>query len=173
MITAAILVTGGFLIGVTPSATITVAASQAGLIYGALSALAIAVHAVLVGAALPKVNGSALELAYWTNAGTAALLAPVVLLNGEGAKVLAGSQMWMAGLAQADNKINWSVFIIGSLVTGVFGFLLCISTLISIKVCSCCIHAGGILMEILKRSPALLPICSLRLVACRIYHALC
>ncbi|KAB5592606.1 GDP-fucose transporter 1 [Ceratobasidium theobromae] len=140
VITAAILVTGGFLIGVTPSATITVAASQAGLIYGALSALAIAVHAVLVGAALPKVNGSALELAYWTNAGTAALLAPVVLLNGEGAKVLAGSQMWMAGLAQADNKINWSVFIIGSLVTGVFGFLLCISTLISIKVTSPVTH---------------------------------
>ncbi|QRW27142.1 GDP-fucose transporter 1 [Rhizoctonia solani] len=87
VLVAATLVTGGFLIGITHSATITAATSQSGLLYGVLSALAIAVHAVLIGAALPKVHGSALELAYWTNAGTAVLLMPVLLLTGEAQKL--------------------------------------------------------------------------------------
>jgi GDP-fucose transporter C1 len=138
VIVAAILVTGGFLIGTTPSATVTAAASEAGLIYGALSALAIAVHAVLIGAALPKVHGSALELAYWTNAGTAVLLAPVMLLNGEGAKIWAASQVWMNGSVQrTGGEIDWMVFLVGSFVTGTFGFLLCVASLISIKVSPC------------------------------------
>lgn len=141
VIAASAIVTGGFLVGTTPSATLTEAASTAGLVYGALSALAIAIHAVLIGAALPIVNGSALELAYWSNAGTAVLLAPVVLLNGEGAKVVLASQdlyRWangsVQGAALASSEINWTIFIIGSLVTGTFGFLLCVASLISIKV---------------------------------------
>lgn len=146
IITASAIVTVGFLVGTTPSATLSESASTAGLVYGALSALAIAVHAVLIGAALPIVNGSALELAYWSNAGTAVLLAPLVLLNGEGAKVLLASQdlyRWTNGTVQAAvvaSEINWRVFIVGSLVTGVFGFLLCVSSLISIKVTSPVTH---------------------------------
>ncbi|KAG8679771.1 hypothetical protein FRC09_018738 [Ceratobasidium sp. 395] len=141
VIAAVVLVTGGFLIGTSPSATLTAAASQAGLIYGALGAFAIAVHAVLIGAALPIVKGSALELAYWTNAGSAVLLLPLVVLNGEGTQVWTASQgiyqTWAGNTVQSGvangGDINWSVFTIGSLVTGVFGFLLCVATLISIK----------------------------------------
>ncbi|QRW15075.1 GDP-fucose transporter 1 [Ceratobasidium sp. AG-Ba] len=149
VISAASLVTAGFLIGTTPSATLTASASQAGLIYGALGALAIAIHAVLIGAALPIVNGSALELAYWTNAGSAIILAPLVVFNGEGARVYAALQSgyqvsWGVGAAQSavanSGDINWSVFIVGSLVTGAFGFLLCVATLISIKVTSPVTH---------------------------------
>ncbi|CAE6520276.1 unnamed protein product [Rhizoctonia solani] len=139
VIVSASLVTGGFLIGTTPSAIITTATSQTGLIYGILSAFAIAVHAVLIGAALPKVHGSALELAYWTNAGTAVLLAPVMLLNGEAGKMWAMSLAWVDGSAQTMN-INWKVFLVGSLVTGIFGFLFCVASLISIKVTSPVTH---------------------------------
>ncbi|CUA72484.1 GDP-fucose transporter 1 [Rhizoctonia solani] len=141
VIVSASLVTGGFLIGTTPSATITTSTSQAGLLYGVLSAVAIAVHAVLIGAALPKVNGSALELAYWTNAGTAVLLTPVMLLDGEAQKLWVMSQAWMDGsLQQATMNIDWKVFLVGSLVTGTFGFLFCVASLISIKVTSPVTH---------------------------------
>lgn len=141
VVVSASLVTVGFLIGTTPSATITTATSQSGLIYGVLSALAIAVHAVLISAALPKVNGSALELAYWTNAGTAVLLAPVMLLNGEAQKLWVEPQAWMDGSAQAPTmNVNWRVFLVGSLVTGTFGFLFCVASLISIKVTSPVTH---------------------------------
>jgi len=144
VIAATVLVTGGFLIGTSPSATLTAAASQAGLIYGALGAFAIAVHAVLIGAALPIVHGSALELAYWTNAGSAVLLLPLVVFNGEGARVLGASQdiyqAWGASSVVPSSDINWTVFIVGSLVTGVFGFLLCVASLISIKVTSPVTH---------------------------------
>ncbi|GAB1517384.1 hypothetical protein RhiTH_000432 [Rhizoctonia solani] len=141
VLVAATLVTGGFLIGTTHSATITAATSQSGLLYGVLSALAIAVHAVLIGAALPKVHGSALELAYWTNAGTAVLLMPVLLLTGEAQKLWSVSQAWAYGSAQQPNiNINWNVFLVGSFVTGVFGFLLCVASLISIKVTSPVTH---------------------------------
>ncbi|CAE6472122.1 unnamed protein product [Rhizoctonia solani] len=141
VLVAATLVTGGFLIGITHSATITAATSQSGLLYGVLSALAIAVHAVLIGAALPKVHGSALELAYWTNAGTAVLLMPVLLLTGEAQKLWSVSQAWAYGSAQQPSiNINWNVFLVGSFVTGVFGFLLCVASLISIKVTSPVTH---------------------------------
>ncbi|CAE6462679.1 unnamed protein product [Rhizoctonia solani] len=141
VIVSASLVTGGFLVGTTPSATITTATSQAGLIYGVLSALAISVHAVLISAALPKVHGSALELAYWTNAGTAVLLAPVMLLDGEAQKLWVMSCAWIDGsVQQTTMNIDWRVFLVGSFVTGTFGFLFCVASLISIKVTSPVTH---------------------------------
>ncbi|KAL5635911.1 hypothetical protein ACGC1H_004644 [Rhizoctonia solani] len=141
VVVSAILVTGGFLVGITPSAIITTTTSQAGLLYGVLSAVAIAVHAVLIGAALPKVHGSTLELAYWTNAGTAVLLVPVILLDGEAHKLWLMSRVWMdVSVQQATMNINWRVFLVGSLVTGTCGFLLCVASLISIKVTSPVTH---------------------------------
>ncbi|CAE6392934.1 unnamed protein product [Rhizoctonia solani] len=141
VLVSAVLVTAGFLIGTTHSATITTAASRTGLLYGVLSALAIAVHAVLIGAALPKVHGSALELAYWSNAGTAVLLVPVMLLDGEAQTLWTVSQAWAGTSAQQPSmSVNWNVFLVGSFVTGVFGFLLCVASLISIKVTSPVTH---------------------------------
>ncbi|CEL52166.1 hypothetical protein RSOLAG1IB_00705 [Rhizoctonia solani AG-1 IB] len=141
VLVSAALVTGGFLIGTTHSAALTTTASQTGLLYGVLSALAIAAHAVLIGAALPKVNGSALELAYWTNAGTAVFLVPVVLVGGEAQKLWVVSQTWANGSTQQHTMdVDWNVFLVGSFVTGVFGFLLCIASLTSIKVTSPVTH---------------------------------
>ncbi|KAF8758464.1 GDP-fucose import inGolgi lumen [Rhizoctonia solani] len=126
VLVAATLVTGGFLIGITHSATITAATSQSGLLYGVLSALAIAVHAVLIGAALPRNCGA-------PHAG--------FITYRRSPELWSVSQAWAYGSAQQPNiNINWNVFLVGSFVTGVFGFLLCVASLISIKVTSPVTH---------------------------------
>ena len=85
----------------------------------------------MVKSSLPYCNNSTIQLAYWTNAGSAILLAPFVLLHGEPAKMLE---------MRANVGWNMNVFIWGSLVTGLFGFLLCIAGLLSIKVTSPVTH---------------------------------
>jgi len=133
VIIAAGIVTIGFFIGVAPSGNIPVASipSPISLFYGVFSSLAIAIHTVLIKNSLPYCNNSTIQLAYWTNAGSAVLVAPFVLLLGEPSRILELS-------ASAD--WNMRVFIWGSLVTGFFGFLLCIAGLLSIKVTSPVTH---------------------------------
>ncbi|KDN51557.1 hypothetical protein RSAG8_00102, partial [Rhizoctonia solani AG-8 WAC10335] len=64
-----------------------------------------------------------------------------MLLDGEAQKLWAMSQPWMDGsVQQATMNINWRVFLVGSLVTGTFGFLFCVASLISIKVTSPVTH---------------------------------
>jgi GDP-fucose transporter C1 len=133
VILAAAMVTAGFFIGVAPSSllhtyVIAEPPSLISLTYGVLSSLMIALHAVLIKSALPHVSGSAIQLAYWTNAGSAALVLPFVLFNGE------------LGLALALSGERTRVFVVGSVVTGVFGFLLCVAGLLSIKVTSPVTH---------------------------------
>ncbi|KAL5536003.1 hypothetical protein ACEPAF_4097 [Sanghuangporus sanghuang] len=153
---AAGTVTIGFLLGVSPSSfsslsfSLTPAAPSVAqpsdhkapglvsLIYGVLSALFIAFHSVLIKSSLPHCNGSTIHLAYWTNLGSALFLFPFVLLTGEFFKVLS------LALNKVDASVggewNASVFVWGSLVTGVFGFLLCVAGLLSIKVTSPVTH---------------------------------
>ena len=143
VIGAAGIVTVGFLLGVTPpsmsSLSFTISESSSGhtapsllsLFYGLLSSLFIALHSVLIKSSLPHCGGSTIQLAYWTNLGSAAFLVPFVLFNGELGTVmrLAESSDWQA-----------SVFVWGSVITGVFGFLLCVAGLLSIKVTSPITH---------------------------------
>jgi len=133
VIIAAAIVTMGFFIGVAPEGNLPASSipSAISLFYGVFSSLSIAIHSVLVKSSLPYCNNSTIQLAYWTNAGSAILIAPFVLLQGEPAKVLALS-------ASAESNIR--VFVWGSLVTGFFGFLLCIAGLLSIKVTSPVTH---------------------------------
>ncbi|KAI0275008.1 hypothetical protein BC834DRAFT_850672 [Gloeopeniophorella convolvens] len=133
VIVAATIVTIGFFIGVAPEGSLPVSSipSTTSLFYGVFSSLSIAIHSVLVKSSLPHCNNSTIQLAYWTNAGSAILIAPFVLLHGEPAKVLGMS---------ADSGLNLSVFLWGSLVTGFFGFLLCVAGLLSIKVTSPVTH---------------------------------
>jgi len=133
VIIAAGIVTIGFFIGVAPSGNIPVAAipSPISLFYGVFSSLAIAIHTVLIKNSLPYCNNSTIQLAYWTNAGSAVLVAPFVLLLGEPSRILELS---------ASPDWNMKVFVWGSLVTGFFGFLLCIAGLLSIKVTSPVTH---------------------------------
>ncbi|KAH7916415.1 hypothetical protein BJ138DRAFT_995615 [Hygrophoropsis aurantiaca] len=132
-IIAALAVTSGFLLGVAPSSTVpvNVTPSNLSLLYGVLSSLFIAFHAVLIKTSLPYCDNSTIQLAYWTNAGSAIFLLPFVLIHGEPSK-----------LEDLIHDSNWdgSVFLWGSAVTGVFGFLLCVAGLLSIKVTSPITH---------------------------------
>ena len=148
---AAFIVTFGFFIGVAPDAAITQglreAPSQLSIFYGVLSSLFIAVHAVLIKISLPYAGNSTIQLAYWQNLGSAIFLAPFILFQGE-----------FTELFQLYHNPDWNakVFVWGSLVTGVFGFLLCVAGLLSIKVTSPVTHMFS------SVSLSLLRICSMR-----------
>ncbi|KAH8099349.1 hypothetical protein BXZ70DRAFT_1009162 [Cristinia sonorae] len=136
VILAAVIVTFGFLVGVAPQSLPAVdqlrsAPSLVAIIYGVLSSVFIAVHAVLIKSSLPHTQNSTIQLAYWQNLGSAILLAPFILFQGELYKLqdLVASTEW-------DGR----VFFWGSLITGVFGFLLCVAGLLSIKVTSPITH---------------------------------
>lgn len=133
VILAAGIVTLGFMLGVAPSKGLPDYAipSTLSLIYGVMSSVFIAVHAVLIKGSLPHCNNSTIELAWWTNAGSAIMILPFVFFRGEPWKLL---ELYTDGVWQPH------VFAWGSLVTGVFGFLLCISGLLSIKVTSPITH---------------------------------
>ena len=132
---AAFIVTFGFFIGVAPDAAITQglreAPSHLSIFYGVLSSLFIAVHAVLIKISLPYSGNSTIQLAYWQNLGSAIFLAPFILFQGE-----------FTELFQLYHNPTWNakVFVWGSLVTGVFAFLLCVAGLLSIKVTSPVTH---------------------------------
>lgn len=125
----------GFMLGVAPSHDASLPAtaipSTLALFYGVLSSLFIAFHAVLIKSSLPHCNNSTIELAWWTNAGSAVLILPFVLLKGE--------LFTLHSLSQSDTW-NWGVFLWGTMVTGLFGFLLCVAGLLSIKVTSPITH---------------------------------
>ncbi|KAL1757289.1 hypothetical protein FB107DRAFT_259972 [Schizophyllum commune] len=133
VLAAAGVVTLGFFVGVAPNKDIPITAkpSMLSLVYGVLSSLMIALHAVLIKSSLPYCHNSTIELAWWTNAGSAILLFPFVILTGEPSvlRTLANSSTWQG-----------SVFLWGCLVTGLFGFLLCVAGLLSIKVTSPITH---------------------------------
>ncbi|KAG1754888.1 uncharacterized protein EDB91DRAFT_1095992 [Suillus paluster] len=130
---AAVIVAVGFLLGVAPSATVpaNAAPSSLSLFYGFLSSLFIAFHAVLIKSSLPYCHNSTIQLAYWTNLGSAIFLFPFVLLHRE-----------LSTFEDLIHDSNWdgNMFLWGSIVTGVFGFLLCVAGLLSIKVTSPITH---------------------------------
>ncbi|KAH7886097.1 hypothetical protein F5I97DRAFT_1877651 [Phlebopus sp. FC_14] len=130
---AALAVTVGFLLGIAPSSDLPANATPSilSLFYGFLSSLFIAFHAVLIKSSLPHCNGSTIQLAYWTNLGSAAILLPFIFLHGE-----------PVVLEDLLHNSSWdgNVFLWGSLVTGLFGFLLCVAGLLSIKVTSPITH---------------------------------
>ncbi|KIK97546.1 hypothetical protein PAXRUDRAFT_824801 [Paxillus rubicundulus Ve08.2h10] len=133
VIIAAMAVTAGFFLGVAPSSTVPLHAtpSTLSLVYGFFSSLFIAFHAVLIKSSLPHCDNSTIQLAYWTNLGSAAFLVPFIVLRGEA--------MILEDLIH-DSNWDGNVFLWGSLVTGVFGFLLCMAGLLSIKVTSPITH---------------------------------
>ncbi|KAG8901441.1 hypothetical protein FRB99_005298 [Tulasnella sp. 403] len=143
------IVTFGFFFGITPSAVKPDEAAQKAapfmsLVWGALSSLMTAVHAVLIKRSLPYVDNSTTQLAYWTNASAALILLPFVLFDGE------VSSVWTSlvdGAVDAPGRVgasapvwDWKTFVVGCLITGVVGFLLCVAGLLSIKVTSPVTH---------------------------------
>ena len=134
MLLAAFIVTFGFFVGVAPDSAAAhwrEAPSQSSIIYGVLSSLFIAIHAVLIKVSLPHAHNSTIQLAYLQNLGSAIPLAPFIVFQGELAKL---SELYRTPTWNAE------VFVWGSIVTGIFGFLLCVAGLLSIKVTSPVTH---------------------------------
>jgi GDP-fucose transporter C1 len=133
VLSAAGVVTLGFILGIAPhqNAPSRSTPSVLSLVYGLLSSVFIAVHAVLIKKSLPYCNNSTIQLAWWTNVGSAIFLLPFVVLHNEVSLVFS-----------KINDVEWNglVFVWGCLTTGFFGFLLCIAGLLSIKVTSPVTH---------------------------------
>jgi solute carrier family 35 (GDP-fucose transporter), member C1 len=133
VIGCATVVTFGFFLGVTRSADLPEHAvpGPLALLYGFLSSLAVATHAVLIKSSLPYVDGSSTKLCYWQNIGAGAILAVIVVLKGEATDFV--------GMARSGTW-NWSTFAWGNFVTGVFGFLISVAGILSVKVTSPVTH---------------------------------
>jgi len=101
------------------------------LFYGFLSSLAIALHAVLIKSSLTYVNGSPTMLSYWSNLGSAVLLGCLAIVKGEVREFL--SMINGGGW-------DWTTFAWGNLITGIFGFLISIAGILSVKVTSPVTH---------------------------------
>jgi len=136
VIGCATIVTFGFFIGTSFSANLPDRSvpTPLALFYGFLSSLSIALHAVLVKSSLPHVGGSSTMLSYWSNAGSAVLLGLLALLNGE------VWSFWLMINNQGGIVWDWGTFLWGNLVTGVFGFLISIAGILSVKVTSPVTH---------------------------------
>lgn len=79
------LVTLGFFIGVFLDGT---PLSLVGVSFGVASSAITAIHSVVIKQSLNVVNGSALALSWYTNLLSAVVLAPLLILAGEGPDVL-------------------------------------------------------------------------------------
>ncbi|CDZ96159.1 GDP-fucose transporter [Phaffia rhodozyma] len=135
-----VLVSIGFFYGITPSAaspTNEDTNTHLGILYGFVSALMIAIHAILVKWSMRHVDikdmnaGVVTNLAYLTNLLSAALLFPILILNGE-------IWLWKDLINNTDGSLG--TFLIGSFVTGVFGFFICMAGLLSITITSPVTH---------------------------------
>jgi len=117
----------GFMVGVSAE---NMSTSFIGIFLGVCSSVTTAGHAIVVKRSLPVVNGSAMDLAYYSNFLSAFIMAPAAILAETGAVVSLFSEGGQA----------LRTFWVGGLVTGVFGFLICIAGFISIKVTSPVTH---------------------------------
>ncbi|KAF9267555.1 hypothetical protein L218DRAFT_894996 [Marasmius fiardii PR-910] len=129
----AAIVTSGFFIGTSfpsglPASSVM---KPSALFYGFLSSLSISVHAVLVKSSLPYVNGNPTMLSFWSNLGSAILLGTLSVVKGEVVEFLG-----------MTTKVDWewNTFLWGNVVTGVFGFLISIAGILSVKVTSPVTH---------------------------------
>ncbi|GJE98723.1 transporter family [Phanerochaete sordida] len=129
------LVTFGFFIGVFLDGT---PVSLVGISFGVASSMITAMHSVVIKKSLEVVKGSALHLSWYTNLFSAVLLLPLLLLAGEGPGV--SSLLFGAHIVPAGGVSPLSTFLWGSAITGVFGFLMSIASLLSIKVTSPITH---------------------------------
>ncbi|KAF8607207.1 hypothetical protein BDV93DRAFT_520092 [Ceratobasidium sp. AG-I] len=145
---ACAIVTGGFFTGVfMDHVTATGLASKVkagpgpsavGVFFGVLSSMTTALHAVVIKRALDVVDGSAIDLAWYTNLLSAVAILPIMVIAGEVPeimKLLFGADGSLVGQSSALGTFLW-----GTAVTGLFGFLICVATLFSIKVTSPITH---------------------------------
>ena len=154
IILACSVVTVGFFIGVFLDGTVV---SMTGISFGVASSVITALHSVVIKQSLNVVNGSALLLSWYTNLLSAVVLAPIILFAGEVPAILK-LLFGLDELVQPDDGFSpLTTFIWGSMITvrlyelrysdqklilcqGLFGFLMSIASLLSIKVTSPITH---------------------------------
>ncbi|KAI0316570.1 hypothetical protein OF83DRAFT_1126237 [Amylostereum chailletii] len=122
------MVTAGFFVGVLLDGT---QVSGLGIAFGIISSGMTAMHAVVMKRSLDVVGGSALNLSWYSNLFSAIVLAPCIILVGEGPAV------W-AILTRSNPVVG--PFFWGSIITGGIGFLMSIASTLSIKVTSPITH---------------------------------
>lgn len=140
VVVAAAIVTVGFMIGVSPSAFLssnskltaaTLDTVSIGLVYGVMSSLLAAVHAVMRKHQVEKLP-SIVQVAYASNVMCALALLPLIVFNGELPAI--------RRVVLVENPAETQMFLIGSAVTGLFGLFLSLAGLLSIKVTSPVAH---------------------------------
>ncbi|EUC56878.1 GDP-fucose transporter [Rhizoctonia solani AG-3 Rhs1AP] len=156
---ACALVTAGFFVGVlldrsaSPAGT-TSSPSTIGIFFGVLSSFTTALLAVVIKSCLPVVGNSALDLAWYNNLLSAVVLAPIIVLVGEGPDVMDLLFGAASATKTSSGMTAFDTFIYGSAITGLFGFLINIAGFMSIKVTSPITHmvssaVKGVLQSIL------------------------
>jgi len=133
VVLCAFVVTVGFLLGVAWPTAIPEKSMPGplALFYGVLSSLSIAIHAVLIKSSLTYVGGSPTQLSYWANFGAAIFLGILALLRGE--------TQGFVGLVRGG-EVDLRTFFWGNVITGVFGFLISVAGILSVKVTSPVTH---------------------------------
>ncbi|KAI9341525.1 hypothetical protein DFJ73DRAFT_661754 [Zopfochytrium polystomum] len=115
-----------------------------GVLLGVASSLSTAVHAVVIKKSLFAVKGSVMDLVYYNNLLSAALLLPVLAACGELAQVRELALAAIAGAAETADRAalrqQLAALLVGGLVTGFFGFLINIAGFLQIKVTSPVTH---------------------------------
>ncbi|KAJ7698864.1 hypothetical protein B0H16DRAFT_1836955 [Mycena metata] len=136
LVISALIVTSGFFVGVAPSFMAYYWKSIANadstpllaLLYGLISCIVLSLHAVLSKVLTSSLKHvSVVALCYWGNLGMSIFLIPLVIFNGE---LVVLQRRW------ASPEDEWTTFVVGSAITGIFGFLLGIANVLSIKVTS-------------------------------------
>ncbi|KIM22890.1 hypothetical protein M408DRAFT_78318 [Serendipita vermifera MAFF 305830] len=143
VLAACAVVTAGFFVGVfldgapnsSPNAGTTT--SMLGIVFGLVSSLTTASHAIVIKRSLTLVNGDAIELAWYSNVLSSIVLIPIIWLVGESKGIieLATSPIYADGELSILGRFLW-----GSLVTGMVGWLLSIAGVLSIKITSPITH---------------------------------
>jgi len=131
------LVTMGFSVGVFLDGTVL---SWIGVGFGVASSAITATHSVVIKQSLDVVGGSTLALSWYTNLLSAIVLAPLVVLAGEGKDVLKLLFGVDELLVKPDAMSPLATFLWGSAITGVIGFMMSLASLLSIKITSPITH---------------------------------
>ncbi|KAG0141975.1 hypothetical protein CROQUDRAFT_50931 [Cronartium quercuum f. sp. fusiforme G11] len=101
-----------------------------GILLGILSSLMTAIHSIIIKKSL-EITKSTIELTFYNNLLSSIFLIPLIFITNEPIKFLQLIQL-------GGNPLK--TFLIGTIITGIFGFLICLAGFISIKVTSPVTH---------------------------------
>ncbi|RIA96487.1 triose-phosphate transporter family-domain-containing protein [Glomus cerebriforme] len=131
---ACLVVCIGFFVGVS-SERLTI--SVVGIIFGICSSISTALHAIVIKKSLDVVKGNTMDLVYYNNFMSAIAFLPLIFLFGEHNQL---SELFIQDTTSKQYSMQAKTFLVGILVTGLFGFLINIAGFLQIKVTSPVTH---------------------------------